>query len=158
MRGRISHSSALAASIRRTWPRLCCLNGYKTYYLKATELRDKLKHAVDSSYTSRQMGTLVKSSCLIVDEGGRCAFDHACTNLFLDAINRRYEKDGADMMILTINIPANNWDEFFTEDNTLLCALDRLFDRATVFMMKGRASGELSWRPSRWRWFHLRSR
>ena len=31
----------------------------------------------------------------------------------------------------------NRWDEFFTGDETLLCALDRVFDRATVFMMKG---------------------
>ena len=32
---------------------------------------------------------------------------------------------------------ANNWDEFFTGDDTLLCTLDRLFDRASVFVMKG---------------------
>lgn len=40
-------------------------------------------------------------------------------------------------MILTSNTPVNNWDEFFTDNETLLCVLDRVFDRATVFMMKG---------------------
>ena len=40
-------------------------------------------------------------------------------------------------MILTSNTPTVNWDEFFTGDDTLLCTLDRLFDRASVFMMKG---------------------
>ena len=40
-------------------------------------------------------------------------------------------------MILTSNTPVNNWNEFFTGDDTLLCALDRIFDRATVFLMKG---------------------
>ena len=40
-------------------------------------------------------------------------------------------------MILTSNTPANNWQEFFSGDDTLLCALDRVFDRATVFLMKG---------------------
>lgn len=28
-------------------------------------------------------------------------------------------------------------DEFFTGDDTLLCALDRLFDKASVFVMRG---------------------
>ena len=40
-------------------------------------------------------------------------------------------------MILTSNTPTVNWNELFTRDNTLLCTLDRLFDRASVFMMKG---------------------
>ena len=40
-------------------------------------------------------------------------------------------------MMLTSNTPTNNWDEFFTGDDTLLCTLDRLFDRASVFVMKG---------------------
>ena len=30
-----------------------------------------------------------------------------------------------------------NRDEFFTGDDTLLCALDRLFDKASVFVMRG---------------------
>ena len=83
------------------------------------------------------MASLVKPSCLIVDEVGGCAFDRACTNLFFDVIDRRYEKDGPNTMVLTSNTPVNRWDEFFTGDETLLCALDRVFDRATVFMMKG---------------------
>lgn len=52
-------------------------------------MRDKFKRTVDSSYTSRLMRTLMKSSYLIMDEVGRCTFDHACTNLFFDAIDRR---------------------------------------------------------------------
>lgn len=40
------------------------------------------------------------------------------------------EKDGANTMILTSNVPANNWDRFFTEDDILLRTLNRLFDRA----------------------------
>ena len=61
----------------------------------------------------------------------------ACTDLFFDVVDRRYEKDCANTMILTSNTPTNNWDEFFTGDDTLLCTLDRLFDRASVFVMKG---------------------
>lgn len=123
--------------LAQAYGRECCLNGYKTYYLKATELRDKLRKAADSGSPSRAVASLVKPSCLIVDEVGRCAFDRACTNLFFDVIDRRYEKDGPNTMILTSNTPVNRWGEFFAGDETLLCALDRVFDRATVFMMKG---------------------
>lgn len=123
--------------LAQAYGRECCLNGYKTYYLKATELRDKLKKAAESGNTSRTVASLVKPSCLIVDEVGRCAFDKACTDLFFDVVDRRYEKECPNAMILTSNTPTNNWDEFFTGDDTLLCTLDRLFDRASVFVMKG---------------------
>ena len=123
--------------LAQAYGRECCLNGYKTYYIKATELRDKLSKAAKAGTTSRAVGTLVKPSCLIVDEVGRCKFDRACTDLFFDVIDRRYEKECPNTMVLTSNTPVNTWDEFFTGDETLLCALDRVFDRATVFMMKG---------------------
>lgn len=123
--------------LAQAYGRACCLEGFKTYYLKATELRDKLKKAADSGSTSRAVASLVKPSCLIVDEVGRCTFDKPCTDLFFDVVDRRYEKEGPNTMILTSNTPTNNWDEFFTGDDTLLCTLDRLFDRASVFVMKG---------------------
>lgn len=60
--------------LAQAYGRECCLSGYKTYYLKATELRDKLRRAADSGSTSRTVSALVKPSCLIVDEVGRCTF------------------------------------------------------------------------------------
>lgn len=39
--------------LAQAYGRACCLEGFKTYYLKATELRDKLKKAADSGNTSR---------------------------------------------------------------------------------------------------------
>ena len=76
-------------------------------------------------------------SCLIVDEVGRCVYDRPCTDLFFDVVDRRYEKEGPNAMVLTSNIAPSGWDEFFTGDDTLLCALDRLFDKASVFVMRG---------------------
>ena len=40
-------------------------------------------------------------------------------------------------MIFTSNKSPDKWGEFFSEDSSLLCALDRIFDAATVFMIKG---------------------
>ena len=113
------------------------MRGLKAYYVKASELRDRFQRASERGSTSRVVAALVKPSCLIVDEVGRCTFDKACTDLFFDVVDRRYEKEGPNAMVLTSNVAPSAWDEFFTGDDTLLCALDRLFDKASVFVMRG---------------------
>lgn len=123
--------------LAQAYGRECCLMGYKTYYLKASELRDKMERALELGNPAKVVSSLVKPACLIIDEVGRCTFSRACTDMFFDVIDRRYEKEGPNALILTSNTPPVNWDEFFTGDDTLLCTLDRVFDRASVFMMKG---------------------
>jgi len=46
-------------------------------------------------------------------------------------------KEGANNMILTSNKQPDTWQEYFTEDSSLLCSLDRIFDDASVFIIKG---------------------
>ena len=123
--------------LAQAYGRECCLMGYKTYYLKASELRDKMERALELGNPAKVVSSLVKPACLIIDEVGRCTFGRECTDMFFDVIDRRYEKEGPNALILTSNTPPVNWDEFFTGDDTLLCTLDRVFDRASVFMMKG---------------------
>lgn len=127
----------IAAHLAQAYGRECCMRGLKTYYIKATELRDRFQKAVQRGNTSRVVSSLVKPSCLIVDEVGRCVYDRPCTDLFFDVVDRRYEKEGPNAMVLTSDIAPSGWDEFFTGDDTLLCALDRLFDKASVFVMRG---------------------
>ena len=55
------------------------------------------------------------------------------TRLFFDLIDRRYNKEGNFNMIFTSNKNSALW----REDSTLLCALDRIFDEATVFKLRG---------------------
>ena len=123
--------------LAQAYGRECCMRGLKTHYIKASELRDRFQRAAERGNASRVVTTLVKPSCLVIDEVGRCTFDRACTDLFFDVVDRRYEKEGPNTMILTSNVAPSAWDEFFTGDDTLLCALDRLFDKASVFMMRG---------------------
>ena len=123
--------------LAQAYGRECCLRGLKTYYIKASELKDRLGSAVERGNASRVVGTLVKPSCLIIDEVGRCEFDKACTDLFFDVVDRRYEKEGPNTMILTSNAVASDWPRYFEGDDTLLCTLDRIFDKASVFMMRG---------------------
>ena len=81
--------------------------------------------------------SISKPSCLIIDEVGRCKFDKRQTNLFFDIVDHRYEKRTPMTTIFTSNYGPDKWGEFFDGDSTLLCALDRIFDHAAVFMMRG---------------------
>jgi DNA replication protein DnaC len=123
--------------LAQVYGRECCMRGLKTYYVKANELRDRFQRAAERGSAQRTVATLVKPSCLIVDEVGRCVFDRTCTDLFFDVIDRRYEKEGPNTMIPASNVAPSSWDEFLTGDEALLCALDRVFGKASVFMMRG---------------------
>lgn len=96
--------------LAQAYGRECCMRGLKTYYIKATELRDRFQKAVQRGNTSRVVSSLVKPSCLIVDEVGRCVYDRPCTDLFFDVVDRRYEKEGPNAMVLTSNIAPSGWD------------------------------------------------
>ena len=117
--------------------RACCEKGMKSYFLKASELNQKFTEARRMDRAGQLVNFLVKPSCLIIDEIGRCKFDKDNTRLFFDLIDRRYEKEGPNCMIFTSNKQPDSWAEYFTEDSTLLCTLDRIFDEASVFIFKG---------------------
>lgn len=117
--------------------RACCQKKMKAYFLKASELNEKFTNARKYDKAGSTVDFLVKPSCLIIDEIGRCVFDKENTRLFFDLIDRRYSKEGSSCMIFTSNMQPDTWSEFFTEDSSLLCALDRIFDDASVFIIKG---------------------
>ena len=115
----------------------CCIHKMKAYFLKATELNDKLTNARRYGREDSVINGLVKPTCLIIDEVGRCVFDRENTRLFFDMVDRRYNKEGPNTMIFTSNMTPDKWNEYFNENSSLLCALDRIFDNAKVIMIKG---------------------
>ena len=115
----------------------CCKHGMKTYFIKMSELRDKFTAARRAGKEAAVLNGLVRPSCLIIDEVGHCEFDKANTRLFFDMIDRRYNKEGNYNIVFTSNKNPSQWRGNFNEDDALLCALDRIFDDATVFTIKG---------------------
>ena len=118
-------------------PHECCRHRMKTYFIKAAELRDKFTIARRAGREGALLTSLVRPSCLIIDEVGHCEFDKANTRLFFDMVDRRYNKEGAFNMIFTSNKNPSDWREIFGENDALLCSLDRLFDSASVFTFRG---------------------
>ena len=115
----------------------CCQRGMKTYFIKMSELRDKFTAARRTGKEASVINGLVRPSCLIIDEVGHCEFDKENTRLFFDLIDRRYNKEGNFNIIFTSNKHPSKWKSNFNEDDSLLCALDRIFDDAIVFNIKG---------------------
>ena len=123
--------------LAEAYGRACCEKSMKAYFLKASELKEKFVTARKYGREANVINALVKPSCLIIDEIGRCVFDREATGMFFDMIDRRYEKEGANCMIFTSNKQPNDWLEFFRCDDDLKAALDRLFDDAKVITFKG---------------------
>jgi len=115
----------------------CCLQGLKTYFIKMSELNDRFTMARRTGKEATCLKGLVRPSCLIIDEVGHCEFDKENTRMFFDLMDRRYNKEGNFNVIFTSNKNPALWREDFNEDDSLLCALDRIFDDATVFTIKG---------------------
>ena len=123
--------------LAQAYARECCERGMQSYYIKARELRDKLAKAVKAGGEGSIINTLVRTNCLVIDEIGRCTFDKECTDIIFHVIDRRCEREDPNTTILTSNYGADRRGEFFTGSSTLLCTLDRIFDNATVFLVKG---------------------
>ncbi len=115
----------------------CCKRGMKTYFIKMSELRDRFSAARRAGKEASVINGLVRPSCLIIDEVGHCEFDKENTRLFFDLIDRRYYKEGFFNIVFTSNKNPSVWRGNFNEDDALLCALDRIFDDATVFTIRG---------------------
>ena len=115
----------------------CCKNGLKTYFVKMSEIRDKFTTARRNGKEATAINSLVRPACLIIDEVGHCDFDRVNTKMFFDMIDRRYHKAGISNTVFTSNSDPSLWHTNFNDDDAMLCSLDRIFDRATVFTFRG---------------------
>lgn len=115
----------------------CCMRGLKTYYIQATELRDMFQKAVQRGNTLRVVSRSSSRGASAWTRWEDASTMKQRNDLFFDTVDRRYEKEGPNAMILTSSIAPSGWDDFFTGDDTLSCTLDRLFNKASAFVMRG---------------------
>lgn len=123
--------------LAEAYGRACCMQGMKTYFLKASEMHDKFTMAIRDDRTSQVIASLVKPTCLIIDEMGRCHFNSQETGMFFDIIDRRSIKEGPHCLIFTSNTQPNQWLAHFDGTDDMRTALDRAFDSAKIINFKG---------------------
>lgn len=115
----------------------CCRQKMQASFIKMSELNDKFTVARQMDNAAKVLTSLVHPSCLIIDEVGYCTLDKENTRLFFDMVDRRYNKEGCYNMVFTSNKHPSQWAENFSDQDAALCALDRIFDKALIFNLKG---------------------
>ena len=124
--------------LAQAYGRECCLSGYKTYYLKATELRDKLGRAADSGNALRALSRAGEAIVPHSRRGGTSAFDKVCTGpIFFDVVDRRYERGLRQHDDIDQQHTHEQLGRVLHRRRHAAVHADRLFDRASVFVMKG---------------------
>ena len=114
--------------------RECCIRGMKTYFLKATELNQRLTDAVKYGRESSTINGLVKPSCLIIDEIGYTPITRSQANRFFTFISDTYETSS---IIFTTNKEIMNWAELMGDPVLTTAMLDRILHHANCYSFRG---------------------
>ena len=104
---------------------------------RAADLVRQLLEARDSRELGRVQRRFDRVDLLILDEVGFVPFGRDGGELLFNLIAHRYERRS---LIVTTNLPFAEWPKVFGDDEKLTTALlDRLADRATVIVTKGKS-------------------
>jgi len=111
-----------------------CIEGYKVLYFNTTKMFAKLKMAkADGSYL-KEMSRIEKHPLIILDDFGLQVLDKQNRMALLEIIEDRHEK-GA--IILTSQLPVNQWYEVIGEKTVADAIMDRLVHNAHRLELKG---------------------
>jgi DNA replication protein DnaC len=110
--------------------------GIKTRFITAADLMIQLAAAKAQGRLKGYFNRAVLGpKLLIVDELGYLPFGRDEANLFFNVVAKRYERGS---MILTSNLPFNQWATALADDQTLTAALlDRLLHHAHIVQIAG---------------------
>ena len=99
-----------------------------------TELITTLLEAKEERQLLRLRGQLAKLDLLILDELGYVPASKAGAELLFDVIATTYERHS---VIVTTNLPFENWTEVLGNERLTGAALDRLTHRCHILETKG---------------------
>ncbi len=111
-----------------------CLQGRRVRFFRITELITTLLEARDEKQLLRLKSQLGKQHLLVLDEFGYVPASKAGAELLFDIISTAYERQ---IMIITTNLPFENWTEVLGSERLTGAALDRLTHRCHILETKG---------------------
>ena len=111
-----------------------CGLGKKVRFFRVTELITLLLEAKEERQLLRLRQQLGKLDLLILDELGYVPASKAGAELSFDVIATAYERNS---MIVTTNLPFENWTEVLGSERLTGAALDRLTHRCHILETKG---------------------
>jgi len=106
-----------------------CSQGKRVRFYRVTELVTQLLEAREERQLSRVRGQLSKLDLLVLDELGYVPMGKAGAELLFDVMSRAYERMS---MIVTTNLPFENWTEVLDNERLTGATLDRLTHRCHI--------------------------
>jgi len=111
-----------------------CSLGKRVRYWRVTELLTTLLEARDENQLTRFRKQLSKLHLLILDEFGYVPASKVGAELLFDIISTTYEQTS---VIITTNLPFENWTEVLGSERLTGAALDRLTHRCHILETQG---------------------
>lgn len=111
-----------------------CQQGKKVRFYRVTELITLLLEAKEERQLQRMRTLLSKLDLLILDELGYVPASKSGAELLFDVISTAYERHS---VIVTTNLPFENWTEVLGSECLTGAALDRLTHRCHILETKG---------------------
>jgi DNA replication protein DnaC len=111
-----------------------CAQGRRVRFWRVTELITTLREADQERQLLRLRSHLTKLDLLILDELGYVPASKAGAELLFDVIATAYERSS---IILTTNLPFENWPEVLGNERLTGAALDRLTHRCSILETSG---------------------
>lgn len=119
--GKTHLATALAAE--------ACARGKRVRFYRVTELATQLLEAREERQLTRLKSQLAKLDLLVLDELGYVPMGKAGVELLFDVIRRAYEQMS---LIVTTNLPFENWTEVLDNERQTGTTLDRLTHRCHI--------------------------
>ena len=111
-----------------------CQKGRKVRFTTTAALVHELIEAVDERRLQRLQKTLASQDLLIIDELGFVPLSKTGAELLFEIISQRYERGS---IIITSNLPFDEWTEVFGSERLTGAILDRLTHHVHILEMNG---------------------
>jgi DNA replication protein DnaC len=111
-----------------------CQKGLKTRFITAASLVHELIEAVDERRLQRFQKQLTSQNLLIIDELGFVPLSKTGAELLFEVISQCYERGS---IIITSNLPFDEWTEIFGSERLTGALLDRLTHHVHILEMNG---------------------
>ena len=111
-----------------------CQKGLKVRFITAASLVHELIEAVDERRLQRFQKQLTSQNLLIIDELGFVPLSKTGAELLFEVISQCYERGS---IIITSNLPFDEWTEIFGSESLTGALLDRLTHHVHILEMNG---------------------
>lgn len=111
-----------------------CMNGYKVEYYNYNKLFYKLKYAKSCGNYLKEFERIIKNDLIIIDDFGLEVLDKESRISLFEILE---ERTGKKSMIISSQLPVENWYDIIGEKTIADAICDRLISNSQYIILKG---------------------